>query len=130
MKKPLLLVVLPIALAWLSIGGLMFGPMMLFGDRDTLPPVIDMPRYHGLFGLLYGLTALTASIGLWKMRRWGLAAFDAWCLSCAGLWLGMLVSMSDIALGGVPGILAFGAVAAALLWWVRRRIATHLRRLA
>jgi uncharacterized membrane protein (DUF2068 family) len=41
-----------------------------------------------LGALAYGLCAIVAAVGLWKMRRWGYLAFVAWvgAVLLAGLW--------------------------------------------
>ncbi|MFA6173082.1 MAG: hypothetical protein WC334_00285 [Kiritimatiellales bacterium] len=63
-KRPITLTIISLLLGWLALAGFANAAIGLMGYR-ILP-------------LIYGLTALTTAIALWKMKPWGFTAFIAW----------------------------------------------------
>jgi hypothetical protein len=115
---------LSIILGWLSLAG--------FGNAWVLATGrIQLPPWLGLLAALYGVTAATASIGLWRLRPWGLRALTAWMATC-GLLLICFVGVfpSRLILGGYWGALGFivaiGSVFVLVDRYVRRRLASPL----
>lgn len=98
---------------------------------ETLPPLLSVFIYVAqswrftVLALAYGLTALAASIGIWRLRLWMVPAFLAWSLAATTLtaWLTLvarqeLPAETHVSIG--PSLLGTAVVLAALYFYVRR----------
>jgi hypothetical protein len=73
MKRPVGITVLALLLGWLAIGA-----FVLTMTAEALAELGIRWQLVRLGALAYGLCAIVAAVGLWKMRRWGYLAFVAW----------------------------------------------------
>jgi hypothetical protein len=90
-KRSRSLTVIALLLAWLSLGG--------FGIA-TWASVIDTRREAQvalvIVGLWYGLSALGAAAGIWRMRPWALQALTSWGgATLAAGWLPQFLMMNQ-----------------------------------
>jgi uncharacterized membrane protein (DUF2068 family) len=73
LKRPVGLTILALLLGWLAIGA-----FVLSLTAETMAQLHARWELVRLGALVYGLTAVVAAIGLWRLRRWGYLAFLAW----------------------------------------------------
>lgn len=66
-KRPIGFTLLSLLLAWLSIAGFF---KAFIGKEEMMSSVLTV---------IYGITALAAAIGFWKMKKWSFAAYLLWC---------------------------------------------------
>ena len=68
-----------------------------------------------LGALAYGLCAIVAAVGLWKMRRWGYLAFVAWvgAVLLVALWWPAVFPRSEVQWW--MGLIWIGAIAVIML---------------
>jgi hypothetical protein len=85
--------VLALLLAWLAVGA-----FVLTMTAETLTQLGVRWQLVRLGALAYGLCAIVAAVGLWKMRRWGYLAFVAWvgAVLLVGLWWPAVFPSSDV----------------------------------
>jgi hypothetical protein len=92
------------------------------GDRFV--GALAQPMLPPLLGL-YGVTALLAAIGAWRMRPWMARAFLLWAATAFGLLTFLLLVVpTELVWGGEFAGIAFVLGSAAILWIVYR----YLRR--
>jgi hypothetical protein len=130
-------------LGWLAVAGFINAfawKAAALAFDETLPPrlsvFIDAAQSWGftILALAYGLTALAASIGIWRLRPWMARAFMAWSLAVLTLfiWL-LLVWQQELPAGGktIAGLWLVGmAVVLAVLYFYVRSIARGAQRAA
>lgn len=77
-----------ITLLSLLLGLLAAGAFVLTMTAEALAELSVRWQLVRLGALAYGLCAIVAAAGLWKMRRWGYLAFVAWvgAVLLVGLW--------------------------------------------
>ena len=94
----------------------------------TFNETVPIPKWFALFALAYGVTASGATYLLWQMDRRGVSWFRSWAAVVILMSFAMIPIFSDLALGGIGGMLGFVAFAAALLWlldrYVSKKVAT------
>lgn len=124
-RRPTGITVTGLLLGWLSIAG--------FGNALVIPNTLDLAIAPELLrapstvvaaslavaAALYGLTALAAAIGLWRMRSWGPRMFLVWGIVVCGL--GALFLIFVRLPTGTPFVagaafMAFMALVL-LVWW-------------
>jgi len=108
------------ALGWLSLAGFGNAWVLVTGN-------VPLPPWLGLIAALYGVTAATASIGLWHMRSWGLRALTAWMTTCGLLLICFLgVFPSRLILGGYWAAVGFTVIVGFVFFLVRRYVRRSL----
>jgi hypothetical protein len=125
-QRPKGATIVALLLGWLAIGG--FGNAFMWqvvGGSMDVPRNSPAARFLELaqgpmlpvLTLLYGVTALAACIGIWRMRPWMDKAFLAWGISLAalGIWMTFAIP-KELMLGGKPAGLAFVLVCALLVF--------------
>jgi hypothetical protein len=92
-RRPPGVTVLAVLLAVLAVGA-----FVLTMTAETLAELGARWQLVRLGALAYGLCAIVAAIGLWKMRRWGYVAFVAWvgALLLIGLWWPAVVPRAEV----------------------------------
>ena len=113
MKRPIGVTVICVALALLSLAG--FGNMYLdLTDGGAFGTVVSVMT------LFYGMSALVASIGLWKLKSWSYRAFLVWAAvaMAIGMYETPISSLDVPLLGHITLWFAIGMA----LWWVARYI--------
>jgi hypothetical protein len=92
-KRPPGITVLALLLGWLAIGA-----FVLTMTAETLAEIGVRWQLVRLGALAYGLCAIAAAVGLWKMRRWGYLAFVAWvgAVLLVGLWWPAVFPRSEV----------------------------------
>jgi len=73
----------------------------------------------GAIALIYGVTALAASVGLWRRRQWAYRAFLSWGTAVLVMLVVMQFSALPIAW---PQWLGFMLLVGALLWVLARYV--------
>jgi uncharacterized membrane protein len=130
-------------LGWLAVAGFINAfawKAAALAFDETLPPrlsvFIDAAQSWGftILALAYGLTALAAAIGIWRLRPWMARAFMAWSLAVLTMftWL-LLVWQQELPAGGktIAGLWLVGVAAAlAVLYFYVRSIARGAQRAA
>jgi hypothetical protein len=135
-RRPVGATLLALALGWLAIAG--FGNALMW---RTVPSSLNVAESSPLgrfieaassplftaVALAYGVTALVACIGLWRMRPWMARAVLAWVTAVAitGVWM-LLTVPGELLLGGPLAALAFVVGGVTLLLLVYR----YVRRIA
>ncbi len=112
MKRPVGVIILCVVLALLSFAG--------FGNAYVT--FIDSPILGALFSalaLLYGLAALVALIGLWKLKNWAYKAFLVWAAIVMLILIYQIPRMFNaLLLAHIAFLLFIGLV----LWWLARYV--------
>ncbi len=123
--RPLGATVLAILLGWLAVAG--FGNAIVWrgvSARVAAPENTPLAEVLAITGsplssalaLAYGVTALVACIGIWRMHSWMVYAYKSWIVAVGALFVWMsFVLPSSIILGGRAAVLGFGAALVALL---------------
>ena len=78
--RPAGIVILYLSLAALGVNGLV-GASVSFSNAGELVPLAS-----GFISLAYGLAAISAAVGIWRLQYWGVVALRAWFASCF-IWL-------------------------------------------
>jgi uncharacterized membrane protein (DUF2068 family) len=128
MKRPAGITVIALLLAWLG-----FGAFVLTMTAETLAQLGVKWQVIRIGALAYGVLAVVAATGLWKMRRWGYLGFTAWAAIAVlfGLWWPLVFPP-----GKVPwwmGLIWMGLVALMLLplaRYIRKALGLSPRRLS
>ena len=120
MRRPGGITVLSLILGWLTLGAAGNAHLILTGQFG------GFPNYLGVFAVAYGISALMACVGLWRMKRWGLNWLRAWMLVCLCMIVAMAPSMYQIALDGIFGIAVFFVIVAGLFWLLNAYVARRL----
>lgn len=107
-------------LGWLALAGYLNAIMIFFNEE------VPIPTWFGLFALAYGVTASGATYRLWQMNRTGVTWFRSWATVVILMSFAMIPIFSDLALGGIGGMLGFVAFAAALLWLLDRYVSAKV----
>ena len=124
MRRPGGITVLCLILAWLTFAAAGNSYFILTGQFAGLPV------YLGVFAVAYGVSALVACIGLWRMKRWGMYWLRAWMVICLGMFAAMIPSLHQIAFGRIVGFGAFIVSAAGLFWLLHRYVAAKVAPIA
>jgi len=122
LKRPVGLTILALLLGWLAIGA--FGLSL---TAETLTQLHARWQLVRLGALVYGLTAVVAAVGLWKLRRWGYLAFLAWIavvLTMVLWWPAVFPQPVMPWWGAFLWIAIVGALLVPLALYVRRAIAS------
>ncbi len=117
---------LALILGWLAIGG--FGNAVVWRtarESSHVPEASPGWRFleamssplFTVLALTYGVTALAACVGIWRMRPWMAKAFLIWAFAVATLGAWMILAIpSELILGGRVAGFAFVIAVVALLW--------------
>jgi hypothetical protein len=122
LKRPLGITVLALLLGWLALGA--------FALTLTAEALAELQRRWQVVrvgALVYGLTAVVAAVGLWKLRRWGYLAFLAWSavvLSAVLWWPAVFPEPILRWWEGILWVALVGALLVPLALYVRRAIAS------
>ena len=95
-KRAISLIIIPIILAWISLGGFV-GVGAGTGESPVIPAT-------------YGATALLAAIGLWKGRNWGFIAYVAWVIVCIVHLLWMQYDLVQLPILEFSGFMALAGL--------------------
>jgi uncharacterized membrane protein (DUF2068 family) len=123
-NRPLGVTISCLALGWLALAG--FGNALVIpkGFASVAPQILRAPVATVAWLLaaaaaLYGVTAMVAAIGLWRMRAWGQRAYRAWVVVVCGVMLLFLALVRVPA--DTPPLLAIAFVVTTVLilggWW-------------
>jgi hypothetical protein len=109
-KRPPGVTVLALLLGWLAVGA-----FVLTMTAETLAELGVRWQLVQVGALVYGLCAIVAAVGLWKMRRWGYLAFVAWVAAVllVGLWWPAVFPRSEV--HWWMGLIWIGVVAVIML---------------
>jgi hypothetical protein len=123
MRRPFGITIFSIALGWLAVAGIANSFVWSLGAVrsafDQLPSArLYLAMYNSpllpVLCLAYGVSAATASIGLWRMRPWAHYAYAAWCVSLfvfgAFMALYGLAPSTGMVLWGSLGATAFASL--------------------
>jgi hypothetical protein len=119
MRRPLGITIVCLVLGWLTIGAVGNSYLILAGE-------FGLPWYHGVLAAAYGVSTLSACVGLWRMNVQGLYWLRAWMIICFVLILAT-VPVFGIPLGGALFILALQLVVS---WVLNRYVGGHVQRVA
>ena len=109
---------------WLSLAG--FGNAIVMFDTEIFGP-FAVPL--SIVALIYGVSALAASIGLWKRREWARRAVHVWMGSCVAIMAIFVLSQPiGMILGGYLGLVAFAILVAAIFYGIDSYTAKYLNR--
>ena len=99
----------------LLLGLLAVGAFVLTMTAEALVELSVRWQLVRLGALAYGLCAIVAAVGLWKMRRWGYLAFVAWvgAVLLVGLWWPAVFPGSEVRWW--MGLIWIGVVAVIML---------------
>jgi hypothetical protein len=118
-ERPAPLTVIALLLAWLSLGGFTIAIWastidVRFGAQVALVVV----------GLWYGVSALGAALGLWRMRSWALPLVASWGgATLAAGWLPQFLTRNQPPLSTGIGATALLLLVVLPVWfYVRRRL--------
>jgi hypothetical protein len=121
LKRPVGLTILALLLGWLALGA-----FVLSLTAETLAQLHARWQLVRLGALVYGLTAVVAAIGLWRLRRWGYLAFLAWIavVLSMSLWWPAVLPRPVMPWGAAfLWIVIAGAILVPVALYVRRAIA-------
>jgi hypothetical protein len=119
-KRPRGITIICLLLGWLAFAGFANAVMIFFND------MLPIPKWFGLFALAYGVTAFAATYKLWRMDRSGVAWMRSWASVVILMSFAMIPIFSDLALGGIVGMMGFIAFTAVLLWLLNRYVTKKL----
>jgi uncharacterized membrane protein (DUF2068 family) len=119
MKRPTGITIVCLALGWLALAGFVNAFVFLSGIETP------MPMYVGFIAAAYGITALVATIGLWRMQKWGLQSLRAWMLVCVVL-LFAFVPVFGFMQAPPLMLLLFVTLVASLFWALNRYVSKKL----
>jgi len=135
LRRPTGVTFVALALFWLFVSAI--GNLLVWSSMQSTPFPPGSPAASIVVALtgplfvslvsLYGITALVATIAVWRMLSWMAVAFLVW--SVAALLLGaffLRMFPASIMMGGRFAAFAFFAGMAAILWMIYR----YLRRVA
>lgn len=74
--RPVGIAVLCLVLAALGVNGVV-GASASFSTAGEFVPLV-----FGFISLVYGLAAIFAALGIWRLQLWGLVALRVWFASC------------------------------------------------
>lgn len=74
--RPVGIVILCLVLAALGVNGLV-GASVSFSTTGEFVPLT-----FGFISLAYGLAAISAAVGIWRLQFWGVVALRVWFASC------------------------------------------------
>jgi len=114
--------VLALLLGWLAVGA-----FVLTLTAETLAELQVRWQLVRVGALVYGLTAVVAAVGLWRLRRWGYLAFLAWSavvLSAVLWWPAVFPRPVLRWWEGILWVVLVGALLVPLALYVRRVIAS------
>jgi hypothetical protein len=121
LKRPPGIVLLAVVLGFLALGAL-----ILSMTAEALAEFDVRWQLVRLGALTHGLTAAVASVGLWKLRRWGFVAFLAWTVVVVstGIWWPVVLPTRTAPLWSVIlWVVLSGAILVPLARYVRRAVA-------
>ena len=101
MKRPIGISILAFVFIWLTIAGLGNAWVIIEGKNSGLPVIL------GYIALIYGLTTLVASVGLWMMKIWGLYAVRTWMILCGIFFIGFMAVFNRSFFGGILTSIGF-----------------------
>ena len=121
MKRPFGITLVALVLVWLGLGAFVFAM-----TAETLAATGPQWQLVQVGALVYGLTAVVAAFGLWKLRRWGYVAFVGWVAAVLAIGLWWPAAFPGLTLPQWAAWVWIAAVAAIMLplgRYVRRTIA-------
>jgi hypothetical protein len=112
-QRPIGATLLSLMLGWLAISG--FGNAVVWrAARSTLQVPSSSPiagfldatssPVFTLIAIAYGVTALAACIGLWRVRDWMASAFLVWGLTAIGMGIWLVFAIPAEVLAGGSGV--------------------------
>jgi hypothetical protein len=120
LKRPLGITVLALALGLLGIGA-----FVLALTAEALAELQVRWQLVRVGALVYGLTAVVAAVGLWRLRPWGYLAFLAWSavvLSAVLWWPAVFPGPVVRWWAGILWVVLIGLLVVPLALYVRRII--------
>ena len=119
-QRPFGISIICFVLGWLSFAGFANTVVIFFNE------MVPIPKWFGLFALAYGVAAFVATIKLWRMDATGIVWLRSWAAVVILMSFTMIPIFSDLALGGVGGMLGFVLMTALLLFLVDRYVSKKL----
>ena len=116
LKRPGGITVLCILLAWLGLVGLSNAWFIFAGEFPGKGPLV------GVGVLVYGVTALVACVGLWRMASWAPKALHAWMLAFVFYLVGHALGFDDFIRGNIPGALGLAVFVGLLFLGIHRYV--------
>ena len=119
-QRPFGISVICFVLGWLSFAGFGNAAMILFNE------MLPIPKWFSLFALAYGVTAFVSTLKLWRMDDAGVLWVRSWAVVVILMSFAMIPIFSDLALGGIGGMLGFVLMTAVLLLLLDRYVSRKL----
>ncbi len=121
MKRPKRITAICVIFCLLTLAG--------FGDSVVLisGELSGAPQWLGFLTLVFGITAGAATIGLWRMKCWGVGVVRAWTGTTVVLFVGVAYLFVEVSPGGLIGITVTAVVIAGLLIVINRYVSATVR---
>ena len=120
MKRPFGITICALLLGWLAIAGFGNGWIILSGQ------ISELPKSIGLIAFFYGITALSSTIGLWRMKPWGIIAVRSWMAVCLLFLIVFTILFNKLILGGYLGSFGFLIFTGSLFWLLDRYVKSKI----
>jgi len=121
MKRPFGITISAFFLAWLAISGFGNAAIIFTGQFPEMPTIV------GVVALLYGITALFSTIGLWGMKQWSIVAVRSWMGVCFLFLIVFTTLFHNLMLGGFLGAFGFFLFTLLLFWLFDRYVKSKLK---
>lgn len=120
MNRPTSITIITLLLGWFALGGLGVGILIITGNFNSFPIVL------GFLSLAYSLSAITASLGLWKMKRWSLTALKIWMVVCITTLLVFIYLFGEYLAGGYIVGIVFTVVVTFLFKMLYKNVSSKI----
>ena len=120
MKRPIGITISALVLGWLAMTGFLNGWVILTDLSSELSKSI------GYIAIIYGITALLSTIGLWYMKSWSLVAIRSWMGVCLLFLIAPEDTLNKVMQGGIAGMLGFFVFIISVFWLFDRYVKSKL----
>jgi len=120
MKRPIGITISALVLGWLAMTGFL-NSWVILTDLSS-----ELSKSIGYIAIIYGITALLSTIGLWCMKPWSLVAIRIWMGVCLLYLIVPEDTLNKIMQGGIAGMLGFFVFIISLFWLFDRYVKSKL----